>query len=88
MRPIEHGTDRAGYREHLRRNEPVCEPCRLAHNAYERLRTGGRVRELAPCGSEAAFRRHHRRQEKPCPACRAAHAEYERGRSAKQQGAA
>ncbi|KAF2774673.1 hypothetical protein [Streptomyces sp. OM5714] len=36
-KPIAHGTYR-GARQHYYRKEPLCEPCRLAHNAYQNER--------------------------------------------------
>ncbi|MFC7880444.1 hypothetical protein ACFUVV_00945 [Streptomyces sp. NPDC057376] len=33
-KPIAHGTYR-GARQHYYRKEPLCEACRLAHNAYQ-----------------------------------------------------
>lgn len=36
-KPIAHGTYR-GSRQHRYRKEPLCEPCRLAENAYQQER--------------------------------------------------
>lgn len=65
------------YQQHRHRNEPACEPCRLAHNAYARERRAIRnaarpPRTLQPCGTYAAYRRHFRNGEDPCPECRQA----------------
>jgi hypothetical protein len=75
MKPIAHGTNR-GYRAHLARWEHSCDPCREAHNAYERtrVRTAPKPpRQLHPCGTPAAWRRHKRNDEEPCEACVLAH---------------
>lgn len=73
-KPIAHGTQR-GYAAHLRRWDESCEPCREAHNAYERDRRAKPrpPRQLVPCGSPSAYRRHLRRGEPACDRCRTAH---------------
>jgi WhiB family transcriptional regulator, redox-sensing transcriptional regulator len=37
-RPIRHGTN-GGYKAHGRRDEPICPPCRKAHQEYEQALT-------------------------------------------------
>jgi hypothetical protein len=66
----------AGYRRHLRRNEPRCQPCRRAHAKAitEHRRKPWTPRQLKPCGTEAAYQRHIRRGERTCFKCRRAHA--------------
>jgi hypothetical protein len=43
-KPIAHGTYR-GARQHRYRKEPLCEPCRLAENAYQNERYAQRKQE-------------------------------------------
>ncbi len=54
MTPNHCGTQR-GYRRHLRAGEPSCQPCRDAHNAYEKRRWVdaelGRPRMIDPTGT-------------------------------------
>lgn len=45
-KPIAHGTFR-GARQHRYREEPLCQPCRDAENAYQRERSGGKPRKKA-----------------------------------------
>ncbi|MFF2651491.1 hypothetical protein [Streptomyces sp. NPDC058045] len=45
-KPIAHGTFR-GARQHRYRKEPLCEPCRLAENAYHNERNASRPRKKA-----------------------------------------
>lgn len=75
--PIECGTYR-GRGKHKRAGEPICEPCRLAYNAWQREQydlNGGRIknpyREIQH-GTPAGHRAHLRRGEEPCEACRIA----------------
>lgn len=42
-KPIAHGTYR-GARQHYYRKEQLCEPCRLAENAYQQARYAARKR--------------------------------------------
>ncbi len=45
-KPIDHGTFK-GARQHRYRKEPLCEPCRLAENAYQNERNAGKPRKKA-----------------------------------------
>lgn len=72
--PREHGTVK-GYRQHARRKEPTCEPCRVAMRPLwkqaDLKRQRRRVELEAPCGTSSAYRRHLRRGES-CEMCRRA----------------
>lgn len=86
----EHGTVK-GYRQHARRGEPSCEPCRIAMRPLwkeaDRRRNRRRVELEAPCGTTAAYRRHLRRGEYVDEACReAASREMRQYRRAKKSG--
>ena len=65
----------AGAKAHRARDEPVCDPCKAAVNAYKRdLRRRRRAeRGIAPpvlaCGTLAAARRHHDAGEPLDPQC-------------------
>lgn len=68
----------AGNHRHRRRNEPICEACRIAQNLYMReLRTGQRM-SWAQCGTRAGYDRHRREGTPTCDLCRAANAERQR----------
>lgn len=43
-KPIAHGTFK-GARQHRYRQEPLCEPCRLAENAYQNERNAAGLRK-------------------------------------------
>lgn len=43
-KPIDHGTFK-GARQHRYRKEALCEPCRLAENAYQNERNAGKPRK-------------------------------------------
>ena len=76
----------AGYKQHKRRDVPVCEPCQAAYNAYMASYMVGykarqpkpepKPRQLAPCGTFAGARRHERDQEPLCDDCTTARREY------------
>lgn len=83
-----------GYRRHIRRREPTCEPCRAAH----RLATAARRREANPNmrpylaiehGTSKGYRMELRRGLTPCDDCRAAaarhRAENKRAASARRE---
>lgn len=74
-----------GYRDHARKHQAACAPCRRAYAEYraanrQRVALGlpPRGRQLRPCGTHAAFGRHKARGETPCPSCDAAERQYQR----------
>lgn len=72
------GTNPA-YQRHKRRQEPVDEACRLAHNAtVDAQRKAGSNRprrKTAECGTPSGYGRHMRRKEDPCDPCRQVHSQ-------------
>lgn len=77
-RPLAPCGTRAAYERHLRNHEPVCDPCRLAHNAARRASKA--KAKAAPCGTRSAYQRHLRKNEPPCDACRQANTDTSRQR--------
>lgn len=74
--PSECGTD-AGHNAHRRKKEPVCDPCRLAHNEYQceykRRRRAGKIPTgwtAAKCGTLAGVAAHYRHAVPVCLPCR------------------
>lgn len=82
----------AGYRQHRRDQEPVCDPCRTAQAEYSRdyhRRTSGKAPEdrITPrrgkgkaggCGTHAGHAAHRRLGTKPCEPCRLAYNAYKK----------
>ena len=74
---IEHGTE-SGYRKHLRRDVPVCEPCRLAAREIskqrKRKRSGWSGETAGPSpiehGTNAGYLKERRRGLPVCDLCR------------------
>lgn len=86
LAPIAHGTEK-GYRQHYRRDETPCDPCREAYNAAQVGRRVGRVRykprppqprtpQPIEHGTDRGYQAHRRLQTEPCDACRMARADY------------
>lgn len=79
---IDHGTNR-GYYQHRRKDAPMCDPCRLAHNAAQREHKRARVGSTrsynwpAKCGTDGGYTKHRNNGENPCIACKVAHSEAE-----------
>jgi hypothetical protein len=83
--PARCGTN-SGYFRHRRLDEPICQPCRDAHNSYRVSIRPKNPRPLAPCGTVSAYARHRKRGEQPCQPCKdAANAEQKARRAANPQ---
>jgi hypothetical protein len=88
----------SGERRHRRRGEPVCEPCKEAHNAVQRKRDAAARaraksrpaparRDAARCGTVGGYSAHRRRLEDICEPCKVAirgywKARYDRAKTA------
>lgn len=81
--PIKHGTS-AGYATHVKRRDPVCDPCREAYNAARQARrrrnriakglpevgTPGTPKREINHGTDTGRRQHKRRGEEVCEECK------------------
>lgn len=71
----------AAYDRHVRRGEPVDEPCRLAHNKRNvQVKAEARHRRAAAteCGTRGGYQKHRRDGEPACDPCRAANSAADR----------
>ena len=81
--PIECGTY-GGRGKHVRAGEPICDPCRLAYNAWQRAKYdqyGSRTknsRKEIEHGTPAGYRAHVRRGEESCEPCLTAYTQSKR----------
>ena len=84
----------AGHNAHWRKKEPVCPPCRAAHNEYQReykrrTRAGKRTTgwTKAKCGTYAGYQLHFRYAVPMCDPCKQAGSQYNKASHAKRKAA-
>jgi hypothetical protein len=68
----------AAYDRHIRKKEPIDQPCRDAHARQKREREALKRAAAAECGTRGGYHRHRRNGETACDACRKANADADR----------